>query len=132
MNAIQDRHLRFAIAAQVAPEGANAVNRYLSALTSKMGGAPVLYFSPFNPNGRYRLDLSNEIERRVAKNLIVINKGIQARIVAKELSDRSKRGNQSCFRNETINGYCDKDMDFNTWAVPQQGIFKFDFVMFGM
>jgi hypothetical protein len=52
----------------------------MSALTTKMGGAPVFYFSPFNPNGRYRLDLSNEIERRVAKNLVVINKGISARI----------------------------------------------------
>mgnify|MGYP006101146365 CR=1 FL=1 len=93
-----------------------------------MGGAPVLYFSPFNPNGRYRLDLSNEVERRVAKTLIVINKGIAAKISAKEISDRSKRGNMSSFRNETINGYCDKDLDFNTWAVPQQGIFKFDFV----
>jgi hypothetical protein len=66
--------LRFAIAAQVASEGTNTVNRYLSALKQKMGGAPVLYFSSFNPNGRYRLDLSNEVERRVAKNLIVINK----------------------------------------------------------
>jgi hypothetical protein len=37
----------------------------------------------------------------------------------------------SCFRNESINGYKDKDLDFNTWAVPQQGIFKFDFVQFG-
>ena len=58
-----------------------------------MGGSEVLYFSSFNPNGRYRLDLSNEIERRVAKNLIVINKGVSARIVAKEISDRSRKGN---------------------------------------
>lgn len=131
MNAIQDRHLRFAIAAQVAQEGNDTVNRYLTAIAQKMGGPEVLYFSSFNPNGRYRLDLSNEIERRVAKNLIVINKGVSARIVAKEICDRSKKGNQSCFRNETINGYHDKDLDFNSWAVPQQGIFKFDFVSFG-
>ena len=50
-----------------------------------MGGSPVLYFSCFNPNGRYKLDLSNEIERRVAKNLIVINKGVAAKIAAKEI-----------------------------------------------
>ena len=91
----------------------------------------MLYFSPFNPNGRYRLDLSNEIERRIAKNLVVINKGVAARITAKELCDRSKRGNASCFRNETLNGFQNKDWDFNTWAVPHQGIFSFDFVTFG-
>jgi len=65
------------------------VNRYLSALKQKMGGASALYFSCFNPNGRYRLDLSNEIERRIAKNLVVIGKGVTAKIAAKELCDRS-------------------------------------------
>ena len=97
-----------------------------------MGGSPVLYFSCFNPNGRYRLDLSNEIERRVAKNLIVINKGVAAKIAAKEIVDRSQHGNSSCFRNERINNYkFDASHPWNTWAVPQQGIFEFDFVMFG-
>jgi len=47
-------------------------------------GADTLYFSCFNPNGRYRLNLSNPAEREIAKDLIVINRRVEAKIKAKE------------------------------------------------
>lgn len=112
----------------MAQEGSDAVSRYLTALKQKMGGTSALYFSCFNPNGRYRLDLSNDIERRIAKNLLVIGKGVTAKVTAKELCDRSQRGNGSCFRNERVDGY--KFEMTPMWALPQGGIFEFDFVTF--
>ena len=35
-----------------------------------------MYYSPFNPNGSYSLDLSNDVQREVAKNIIVKNKEV--------------------------------------------------------
>ena len=89
MNSIQDRHLRFAIAAQASSEGNDTLNRYLTQLKNKMGGPSTMYFSSFNPNGAYALDLSNDVQRQVAKTIIVKNKEVQAKIAAKELCDRS-------------------------------------------
>jgi hypothetical protein len=42
----------------------------------KTMGSNSMYFSCFNPNGRYSLDLSNPIQRNVAKNLVAINKRV--------------------------------------------------------
>ena len=36
---------------------------------------------------------------------MVMNKKVFAAIKAKETVDRSQQGNQSCFRNERINGF---------------------------
>ena len=50
------------------------------------------------------------------------------KIQAKERCDRSKKGNQSCFRNESINGF---KFEINShWKLPPTGIFQFDFVTF--
>ena len=128
MSSIQDRHLRFAIAAQAMNQGTDTLNRYLTRLKENMGGTSVFYFSCFNPNGHYKLDLQNEIHREVAKCLYVINKGVMKQIAAKERSDRSQRGNQSCFRNESINGF--KFEVNGLWKLPPTGILQFDFITF--
>ena len=64
------------------------MNMYLSSLKDEMGMSS-MYFSSFNPNGRYKLDLSKKVERDTAKNLIAINKRVYTKIVAKERIDRS-------------------------------------------
>ena len=94
-----------------------------------MGGSCNFFFSQFNPNGRYKIDLKVDKQREIAKNLILLNKDITARITAKELCDRSQQGNKSCFRNERISG-ARFEMS-NSWNLPDAGIFEFDFVCFG-
>lgn len=125
INSIQDRHLRFAIAAQASSQGDEAILQYLTSMRDKMGGNS-MYFSCFNPNGRYKLDLGNPVQRDIAKQLMVINKRVNEKIVAKECCDRSQIGNQSCFRNEKINkaGFA---MHPHLWRLPERGIFEFDF-----
>jgi hypothetical protein len=123
-----DRHLRFAIAAQAIDEGEGKMKRYLSLVKEEMGGASSFYFSQFNPNGRYMLNLKNPHERDIVKNLVLRNKEVHAKIMAKELCDRSQMGNKSCFRNERVNGR--KFEMSNGWNMPDTGKFEFDFVAF--
>lgn len=88
MSSIYDSHLRFAIIAQSSQHGDELMNTLLSSIKTRMG-VSTMYWSSFNPNGRYRLDLGDPVQRAVAKNLIVINKRNNAAIVAKERFDRS-------------------------------------------
>jgi hypothetical protein len=89
-------------------------------------GACTFYFSCFNPTGRYRLNLGVPYQREVAKVLLVMNKKVYAMIKAKEITDRSQKGNQSCFRNERVNGF--KFAISQTWKLPNTGTFEFDFI----
>jgi hypothetical protein len=57
---------------------------------------------------------------------MVMNKKVVAMVKAKEIVDRSQMGNQSCFRNERINGY--KFEMSPTWKLPSTGTFEFDYV----
>lgn len=128
MSSIFDSHLRFAIIAQASQHGEELMNTLLSSIKARMGPS-TMYWSCFNPNGHYRLDLGNPVERAVAKNLIVINKRNNAAIVAKERFDRSQTGNQSCFRNEKINNI-KFSMHVPSWRLPETGVFEFDFQCF--
>lgn len=47
------------------------------------------YFSFWNPNGHYELNLANIVEREVAISLIAISKEAGKRIAAGEKVDRS-------------------------------------------
>jgi hypothetical protein len=89
-------------------------------------GACTFFFSCFNPTGRYRLNLGVPYQRDVAKLLMVMNKKVYAAIKAKEITDRSQKGNLSCFRNERVNGY--RFTLTPTWKLPSTGTFEFDFV----
>lgn len=84
------------------------------------------YFSFWNPNGHYELNLGNPLEREIAMSLIVINKEAFKRIAAGEKADRSQYGNKSCFRNEKINSQ--SFLMSNEWVLPNQGILECDFV----
>lgn len=130
MNSIRDCHLKWAIAAQASQNGDDMQNMLLSDIRNKMG-QNAMFFSCFNPNGRYRLDLSIPVQRDVAKYLVAINKKVNAKIVAKECADRSQNGNQSCFRNERINGVRFV-MHVGSWRIPTTGLFEFDFQCFDM
>ena len=89
-------------------------------------GATTFYFSCFNPTGRYKLNLGVSYQRDIAKVLMVMNKKVTAMIKAKEIVDRSQVGNQSCFRNERVNGF---RFDMSpTWKLPASGTFEFDFI----
>jgi hypothetical protein len=72
------------------------------------------------------LNLNIEVQRNIAKNLLVMNKKMYAMIKAKECVDKSQVGNQSCFRNERVNNF-KFEMSPN-WRLPEQGIFECDFV----
>ena len=47
------------------------------------------YFSFWNPNGHYELNLANSIEREIGISLLVINREAYKRIAAGERADRS-------------------------------------------
>ena len=127
MMSIKDRHIRYALAAQAQHEGDGAMNAQLSTLKEAMG-VNAYYFSCFNPNGRYKLNLNKTIDREIAKTLFLIYKKNYQLIKDKTIADRSQRGNQSCFRSEKVNGH---QVDMSPmWKVPTTGTFEFDFVTF--
>jgi len=49
------------------------MNAHLSSLKKSMG-TDAYYFSCFNPNGRYKLNMNKAVERNIVKNLFVIFK----------------------------------------------------------
>jgi len=56
-------------------------------------GVNAYYFSCFNPNGRYKLNLNKTIDREIAKTLFLIYKKNYQLIKDKTIADRSQRGN---------------------------------------
>jgi hypothetical protein len=84
------------------------------------------FFSFWNPTGHYSLNLAKRVEREVAMTILVLNKEAGKRITAGEKVDRSKYGNKSCFRNESLNGMT-ITID-NEWILPKNGTVEWDFV----
>lgn len=60
-------------------------------------------FSPPNPTGHYRLNLTNPYEKQLAKHLLDLNKKGNTFMEGGELADRSQQGNKSFMRNESLN-----------------------------
>ena len=85
------------------------------------------FFSYWNPNGHYILNLSNKIEREIAITLIVQNKQVIKRISAGERADRSQYGNKSCFRGERLNGQSFQ-VTQEDWGLTESGVLEFDFI----
>ena len=109
-------------------------------------------FNYYNPTGHYKLRLSNKAEREVALTLLMLNRKYSQLVKEGILSDRSKLGNKSCFRNEflifkSFNPYTtpsmisnDIDTDsgesknrtpINIWdgfILPKYGILEWDFI----
>lgn len=108
--------------------GEEEMYTFLTTIKNRLGFNG-MYWSSFNPNGRYVLDLSHPVQRDIARSLIAINKRVNAKIVGKERFDRSQNGNQSCFRNERINNL-KFVMHVPSWRLPETGIFEFDFQCF--
>ena len=59
-------------------------------------------FNYHNPTGHYRLRLNNKSEREVALTLLMFNRKYSSLIGQGILTDKSKMGNQSWFRNEKL------------------------------
>ena len=117
---IKDWHNRFILVEHF--KGSSA--RILTTIKKQMGQA--FTFNFFNPNGHYRLNLSEPEQREVAKCLMLLNKQISTQITAGELCDRSQRGNKSCIRNELYAG--GSFMWTPEYVLTRKGWIEFDFV----
>lgn len=83
-------------------------------------------FTYYNPTGRYKLKLSNKPEREVAMTLLMFNRKYKLLVKQGDVTDRSKMGNQSCFRNEKISG--ESFTYTENFILPSHGLFECDFV----
>mmetsp|Transcript_10761 Transcript_10761/g.8031 ORF Transcript_10761/g.8031 Transcript_10761/m.8031 type:complete len:214 (-) Transcript_10761:276-917(-) len=120
LNRIEDRHNRFSLFSHFPGSQERIVNK----VALRMGDA--FGFCFWNPTGHYSLNLAHDVERDIAVTLILKNKEIYKLVTAGGKADRSKRGNKSCFRNETMNGMpiaIEQD-----WNLPTNGVLAFDFV----
>jgi Ran GTPase-activating protein (RanGAP) involved in mRNA processing and transport len=125
MGQMADRHLRFAIANHANYKGGAWMQQLQSQVKQSMGTSSFL-FSAANPTGHYCLKLDDPVQRQVAKHLLFINQRVNQKIAAKEWTDRSQQGNQSCFRNESLDGF--KFKWSKTFRLPSSGLFECDFV----
>lgn len=83
-------------------------------------------FTYFNPTGHYRLNLAYASQRIVAETILLLDYKHKLLIEDKQIVDKSKHGNQSCFRNEKFN---EVPFVFSPdWELPTSGVFEFDFV----
>lgn len=120
LSRVVDRHNRFMILNHFS----NNSYKLLTQIKQKMGDA--FFFSFWNPSRHYDLNLANPIEREIAMTLLVLNKDAIIKMQQNLVADKSQNGNKSCFRNEKLNGMSFV-MDSQNWALPQQGLFEFDF-----
>lgn len=117
-NRIMNRHLRYDLL------------QYLPNIESKLiahkhlGAAYT--FTYYNPTGRYKLKLSNKPEREVAMSLLMYNRKYKLLVKQGDITDRSKMGNQSCFRNEKLSG--ESFTYTENFILPSHGLFECDFV----
>jgi hypothetical protein len=117
-NRIINRHLRFDLLQQLPSIDAKLIARNML--------AQAYTFTYYNPTGRYRLKLSNKSEREVALTLLMFNRKYKNLVSQGDISDRSRMGNQSCFRNEQLAGVpFTYSEDF---VLPVFGLFECDFI----
>ena len=60
-------------------------------------------FSFWNPNGQFKLNLANFLERDIAICLFVMNKEAKKLMEQNQICDRSQHGNKSIWRGEKYN-----------------------------
>ena len=83
-------------------------------------------FTYYNPTGHYKLKLSNPVEREVALTLLMFNRKFKILVDQGDVTDRSKMGNRSWFRNEKLSGVSfTYDENF---VLPAFGTFECDFI----
>lgn len=83
-------------------------------------------FNYFNPTGHYKLKLSNNADRDVALTLLMFNRKYKLLVDQGVVTDRSRMGNRSCFRNEKTNGV--PFVYDEEYVLPEHGYFECDFV----
>lgn len=83
-------------------------------------------FNYYNPTGHYKLKLSNPIERDIALTLLMFNRKHKLLVTSGDVTDRSKMGNSSCFRNECLSGVA--FIYDENFILPTHGTFEFDFI----
>lgn len=83
-------------------------------------------FNYYNPTGHYKLKLSNKPEKEVALTLLMFNRKYKLLVQQGDITDRSRNGNKSCFRNEKLGGV---PFIYNeNFILPDHGILECDFV----
>eukprot|EP00944_MAST-04C_sp_MAST-4C-sp1_P000433 g433.t1 len=108
-------------------EGADMLDKNKDLLRGKSGKV----FCKELPTDSYLLDLSDSMDRHLCMSLLRINNDDRSKgLKKKKFVDCSQHGDQSCFRNVTLDGekfdligLLDKDHH-----VPRQGFLAFDFV----
>ncbi|RHY30225.1 hypothetical protein DYB32_004507 [Aphanomyces invadans] len=93
-------------------------------------GVQVLQFNPVNPTGKWTLDLSDRIHRKLAVWFSMINRD-EATESMRRLAFRgntSQRGTFANFRNEKLNGKAFELTDRFFDGLPNKGVLEFDYV----
>lgn len=117
-NRVVNRHLRYDLVQQLPTVDAKQI-------TMKQLGSAYT-FNYFNPTGHYELKLANPVERDVAVTLLMFNRKYKLIVDQGDVTDRSKNGNRSCFRNEKLSG-----VSFNydeNFILPTHGTLECDFI----
>lgn len=117
-NRVMNRHFRYDIF------------QYLPNIESKQIAMKYLgesyCFTYYNPTGHYKLKLSNKQEREVALTLLMFNHKYKLLVSQGDVTDRSKMGNQSWFRNEKLSGV--SFVYTEEFTLPNHGTFECDFI----
>ncbi|OQR85203.1 hypothetical protein THRCLA_10742, partial [Thraustotheca clavata] len=94
-------------------------------------GFLVLQFNPKNPTGRYSLDLTCRIHRKIAIWFAMINRfeaTNSMRLCPKQRGNTSQQGNFSNFRNGKFNGHALEITEAFYDHLPIKGTLEFDYV----
>ncbi|CAK4121289.1 unnamed protein product [Aphanomyces euteiches] len=93
-------------------------------------GVVVLQFNPFNPTGKWSLDLSDPIHRKLALWFSMINRdeAITSQRLVHQRGNTSQRGTFANFRNERFNGTTFEWTDRFFDMLPRKGMLEFDYV----
>jgi hypothetical protein len=86
-----------------------------------------LAFNPQNPNGHYKLDLSNHVEYTLAERLLMLDRWESALVQRQGLEDISQKGNWSVIRNEMYREQALEVRAISEWLLPEYDVLEFDY-----
>eukprot|EP00928_Gymnodinium_smaydae_P044474 TRINITY_DN2966_c1_g1_i2.p1 TRINITY_DN2966_c1_g1~~TRINITY_DN2966_c1_g1_i2.p1 ORF type:complete len:1203 (+),score=307.87 TRINITY_DN2966_c1_g1_i2:465-3611(+) len=86
-----------------------------------------LQWNPENPTGHYKLQLSNNSDRVVAEQLLLLDRWEAGIAKRNGYPDISQKGNRSLLRNETFMGKSLPVPSAAEWHLPMSETFEFDY-----
>lgn len=116
-------------------EGGDAPRYLTLGLNSKLSGftrcmrhmSSLLAFNVHNPNGHYKLNLSQHSDHAVAERLLLLDRWESSLCQGKGLYDTTQRGNWSVIRNETYSNENINIRGMVDWHLPEYDILEFDY-----